>query len=48
VVNRGARIKAGDRVVTFKDLEQYKNEPVSVRFVPEHRSDVAKSIRIGG
>lgn len=48
VVPHGTRIMNGDQAVTLKDLQQDRNQSVSVRFVPESRGDVARSIRIGG
>jgi hypothetical protein len=45
-VTANTRIKAGDRPIALKDLTQDVNKPVSVRFVPERRGDVARSIKI--
>jgi hypothetical protein len=45
-VTATTRIKAGDRPVALKDLMQDIDKPVSVRFVPERRGDVARSIRL--
>ncbi|MBZ5619168.1 MAG: hypothetical protein LAQ69_10675 [Acidobacteriia bacterium] len=48
VVTAKTLIKSGDQVVTLNDLTQDVNKTVSVRFTPERRGDVAKSIQIGG
>jgi hypothetical protein len=48
VVTPKTRIGSGNRAVALKDLTQYQNKDVSVRFFPERRGDVAESIRIGG
>jgi hypothetical protein len=45
-VPRGTRILNGGRAIALKDLQ--RDQSVSVRFVPERRGDVARSIRIGG
>jgi hypothetical protein len=42
------RIRSGDQTLRMSDLTQDINKQVSVEFVPEHRGDVARSIRIGG
>jgi len=41
-------IDSGNQRVTMKDLSGDINQNVSVRFVPERRGDVARSIEIGG
>jgi len=46
VVTPRTRIKAGDRVVGLKDLAQYQNKDVTVRFVPEGRGDMGRAINI--
>jgi hypothetical protein len=48
VVTGTTRIKSGDRTVPLNDLQQDVNKTVSVRFTPERRGDVARSIEIGG
>jgi hypothetical protein len=48
VINAKTRIKSGNQALTLKDLTQDKNKTVSVRFTPERRGDVAKSIQISG
>ncbi len=48
VVTPKTRIQAGNRIVTLKDLAQDQNKPVSVKFVPERRGDVAESIQVSG
>jgi len=48
IITPKTRIVAGSESVKFKDLGQYENKNVSVRFVPEGRGDVAESIRING
>lgn len=46
-VTRRTRIESGDRSVSLKDLEQDKNQQISIHFVPERRGDVAQTIKIG-
>jgi hypothetical protein len=41
-------IKSGDRTIALKDLTRDMNQSVSVKFIPERRGDVAKSIRLNG
>jgi hypothetical protein len=41
-------IESGDQALPFKDLTEYRNKSVSIKFVPERRGDVAESIRISG
>lgn len=41
-------IQSGDRSIALKDLTQDMNQPVSVKFIPERRGDVAQSIRLNG
>jgi hypothetical protein len=41
-------IKSGDQTITLKDLTRDVNQGVSVKFIPERRGDVAKSIRLNG
>ncbi|HYW45210.1 MAG TPA: hypothetical protein VE959_20270 [Bryobacteraceae bacterium] len=48
VVTAKTRIKSGDQAITLKDLTQDTNKTVSVKYIPERRGDVAKSIRISG
>jgi len=48
VVTRKTHIESGSEAVSLRDLNQYQNKNVSIRFVPERRGDVAESIRIGG
>jgi hypothetical protein len=47
-VTRQTRIVTGNRVLTFKDLEQDQQRSVSIKYVPERRGDVARVVRIGG
>jgi hypothetical protein len=42
------RIKSGAQAVALKDLTLDLNKPVSVKFTPERRGDMARSIRIAG
>ena len=42
------RIKSGDRDLTLKDLTRDVNKTVSVKFTPERRGDVVRSIQING
>ena len=48
VVGRNTRIESGDRAITLQDLQRDMNKGVSVRFVPERRGDVARTIRLNG
>jgi hypothetical protein len=48
VVTGNTRIESGDRAITLQDLRQDMNKGVSVRFVPERRGDVARTIRLNG
>ena len=48
VLTTRTRIKSGDRAITLKDLTGDTNKTVSVKFIPERRGDVARSIEIGG
>lgn len=47
-VTARTQIKSGDRSIVFKDLMQDVNKGVTVKMVPEHRGDIAESIRISG
>jgi hypothetical protein len=40
-------IKSGKESVSLKDLRNYTDKTVSVKFIPEHRGDVAEWIHIG-
>jgi hypothetical protein len=48
VVTSKTRIQFGAQALTLKDLTRDSNKTVSVRFIPERRGDVAKSIQISG
>ena len=48
VVTAKTRIKSGDQAIGLKDLSQDLNKPVSVKFTPERRGDVAKAIQVAG
>ncbi|HTW95158.1 MAG TPA: hypothetical protein VMB03_13685 [Bryobacteraceae bacterium] len=47
VVTRNTRIESGNQTLTLQDLQQDTNRTVSVRFVPERRGDVARTIQLG-
>ncbi len=47
-VNAKTLIKSGDQTIALKDLTRDTNQRVSVKFIPERRGDVAKSIRLNG
>ena len=47
-VTARTRIKSGDREVGLKDLTQDTNKTVSVKFTPERRGDIARSIQLNG
>jgi hypothetical protein len=46
VIGKSTRIESGQREVALKDLQTA--ERVSIRFVPESRGDVARSIMVSG
>ena len=48
LVTPKTRIRSGTQAINFKDLTEYQSKNVSIKFVPERRGDIAKSIRIGG
>jgi hypothetical protein len=48
VLTPRTRIESGQQRVTIQDLSGDVNRNVSVRFVPERRGDVARSMEIGG
>ena len=48
LVGAKTRILSGDQSLTLRDLAADRNRSASVKFVPEGRGDVARSIRIGG
>ena len=48
VVTPRTHIKSGDKTLRVRDLTNYQNKNVSLRFVPERRGDVAESIHIAG
>jgi len=41
------RIRSGNESLHLKDLSQYQNKTVTLKFVPERRGDVAESIKLG-
>lgn len=47
VVTGTTRIESGRQAVSFQDLKQDTNQPVTVKFVPERSGDIARTIRIG-
>jgi len=48
VITPRTHIRSGDRTLSLKDLKQYQNGNVSLKFVPERRGDVAESIHVNG
>jgi len=48
VVTPATRIRSGERSLALKDLSSDTQSPVSVRFVPERRGDVARTIQVTG
>jgi hypothetical protein len=48
VITGATRINSDGQAIHFNNLTNDMNKTVSVRFVPERRGDVARSIRIGG
>jgi len=47
-VSASTRIRSGNQKLTLKDLASDRQKNVSVRFVPERRGDVARSIQVTG
>jgi len=47
-VNSKTQIKFGDKTVTLNDLAQDTNKTVSIKFIPERRGDIARSIHLNG
>ena len=47
-VSRSTRIEAGDQRMKLDELNSDVNKNVSVKFVPERRGDVARTIQITG
>jgi hypothetical protein len=48
VITPRTRIMSGNQAVTLQDLAKDQNKSVSIKFVPERRGDVARSIRLQG
>lgn len=48
VVTAKTRIQSGGQTITLKDLTRDTDKTVSVKFTPERRGDVARSIQISG
>jgi len=48
VITPRTRIQSGDQSVTLNNLSQDINKNISVRFTPEGRGDVARSIQVTG
>lgn len=48
IITPKTRITHGSQAVEIKDLSQFQNKSVSVRFTPEARGDIAQSIQING
>lgn len=48
IVTHATRIKSGDRTLGLSDLSSDTNKNVSVKFVPERKGDVARSIQLNG
>jgi hypothetical protein len=40
--------KSGDRAITLQDLQKDVNQGVSIKFVPERRGDIARTIQLNG
>ena len=47
-VTTKTRIEQGGQKLTLKDLSDEANKRVFVRFIPEHRGDIARSIQVKG
>jgi hypothetical protein len=47
-VSASTRIRSGEQRLTLGDLTSDVNKDVSIRFVPERRGDVARSVRLNG
>lgn len=48
VITPRTHIRSGNRMLSLKDLKQFQNDNVSLKFVPERRGDVAESIHVNG
>jgi len=48
LVTARTRIQSGGQTIALKDLTRDTNKMVSVKFIPERRGDVAKSIQLNG
>jgi hypothetical protein len=48
IVTRSTRIKSGDQTLKLNNLASDTSHQVSIRFVPEGRGDVARSIQLAG
>jgi hypothetical protein len=48
LVTRSTRIRSGPRKLTLRDLAGKANRKVEVRFVPQRKGDVARSIQLIG
>ncbi len=48
VITPKTHIMYNNQAVTLQNMSQYKNDNVTVRFIPEGRGDVAETIHING
>jgi hypothetical protein len=48
VVTKKTRIESGNHAITLKELTRDMNRNASVKYTPERRGDVARSIQLGG
>jgi hypothetical protein len=48
VVTHATNIRSGGHEMRLRDLHQDINQNVSVRFIPERRGDIARSIQLTG
>ncbi len=47
-VTRSTRVKSGNQTLKLPDLSSDMNKTVSVKFVPERKGDIARSIQLNG
>jgi hypothetical protein len=48
VVGRSTRIESGNQRLTLSTLSPDINKPVTVRYVPEGRGDIARTVNLNG
>jgi len=48
IVTRSTRVTSGHQTLKLSDLSSHMNKTVSVKFVPERKGDIARSIQLNG